>query len=73
MPQGLRVYGSYFGIEFGRPDPGTFEMRVDRCSFRDFFDRHDARPVTTLLCGWDANWMQALDPAIAAYDASAPL
>jgi hypothetical protein len=56
------MYGFYFGIEFGRPDPDTFEMRVDRCFFRDFFDRHGARPVTTVLCGWDANWMQALDP-----------
>jgi len=57
------MYGSYFDIAFSRPDPDTFEMRVDRCFFRDFFDRHDARPVTTALCGWDANWMQALDPA----------
>lgn len=57
------MYGSYFDIAFSRPDSDTFEMRVDRCFFRDFFDRHDARPVTTALCGWDANWMQALDPA----------
>jgi hypothetical protein len=57
------MYGSYFDIAFSRPNPDTFEMRVDRCFFRDFFDRHDARPVTTALCGWDANWMQALDPA----------
>jgi hypothetical protein len=57
------MYGSYFGIEFSRPDSDTFEMRVDRCFFRDFFDRHDPRPVTTVLCGWDANWTQALDPA----------
>jgi L-2-amino-thiazoline-4-carboxylic acid hydrolase-like protein len=57
------MYGSYFAIEFSRPDSDTFEMRVNRCFFRDFFDRHNARPVTTVLCGWDANWMQALDPA----------
>jgi len=57
------MYGSYFDLAFSRPDPDTFEMRVDRCFFRDFFDRHDARAVTTALCGWDANWMQALDPA----------
>lgn len=30
------MYGSYFGIEFGRPDPDTFEMRVDRCFFQRF-------------------------------------
>ena len=66
------MYGSYFGIEFGRPDPDTFEMRVDRCFFRDFFDRHGARPVTTVLCGWDANWMQALDPATSGLQSERP-
>jgi hypothetical protein len=30
------MYGSYFEIAFSRPDPDTFEMRVDRCFFRDF-------------------------------------
>jgi hypothetical protein len=59
----LAAFEVYFDIAFSPPDPDTFEMRVDRCFFRDFFDRHDARPVTTALCGWDANGMQALDPA----------
>jgi len=39
-------------------------MRVGRCFFRDFFARHDAIPVTTVLCAWDANWMRAVDPAV---------
>ena len=50
------MYGSYFDIEFDRPEPDIFEMRVGRCFVRDFFDRHGARPVTTVLCGSDANW-----------------
>jgi hypothetical protein len=33
------MYDSYFDIEFDRPDPDTFEMRVERCFFRNFFDR----------------------------------
>jgi hypothetical protein len=56
------MYGSYYDIDFERVDPATFEMRVGRCFFRDFFARHDLTPVTTVLCAWDANWMQALDP-----------
>jgi hypothetical protein len=50
-------YGSYFDIEFDRPEPGTFEMRVERCFFHDFFALHDAPLVTTVLCAWDTNWM----------------
>jgi hypothetical protein len=57
------MYGDYYDIEFDRVDPDTFEMRVGRCFFRDFFARHDRTPVTTVLCAWDANWMKALDPA----------
>ncbi|GAA2888140.1 hypothetical protein GCM10010472_53100 [Pseudonocardia halophobica] len=57
------MYGDYYETTFERTD-GTFEMRIGRCFFRDFFDRHDARPVTTVLCAWDANWMTALDPAL---------
>lgn len=64
MRQSSGMYGSYFRFEFERPDPDNFEMRVSRCFFRDFFARHDALLVTTVLCSWDANWMRALDPAV---------
>ena len=57
-------YGSYFDIDFDRPEPGTFEMKVGCCFFHDFFARHDAPLVTTVLCAWDANWMRAIDPAV---------
>jgi len=62
--KGFAAYGSYFDIDFDRPEASTFEMKVSRCFFHDFFARHDAVPVTTVLCAWDANWMQALDPAV---------
>ncbi len=58
------MYGSYFEFEFERPDEKTFEMRVERCFFRDFFARHDALIVTTVLCSLDAAWMEAMDPAV---------
>jgi hypothetical protein len=64
MRKSSAMYGSYFDFAFERPDPETFEMRVERCFFRDFFARHDALLVTTVLCAWDANWMRALDPAV---------
>jgi len=64
MRQSSGMYGSYFDFEFDRADRDNFEMRVRRCLFRDFFARHDALLVTTVLCSWDANWMKALDPAV---------
>jgi hypothetical protein len=58
------MYPAYFEWDFGRPEPGLFEMKVKRCFFRDFFDRHDARLVTTVMCAFDVNFMQAIDPAV---------
>lgn len=66
------LFGSYFDFDFERPEPETFEMRVERCFFRDFFARHDALLVTTVLCAWDANWMAALDPAVSGLRAERP-
>jgi hypothetical protein len=58
------LYGSYYDIAFDRPDAGTFEMRVQRCFFRDHFTRRDNPLLTTVMCAWDANWMRAVDPAV---------
>jgi len=57
-------YGDGWDIEFERPTPELFEMNVKRCFWHDFFDRHDARPVTTVMCSWDTSWMRAIDPAV---------
>jgi hypothetical protein len=40
-------YGSYFDIAFDRQDADTFEMRAERCFFRDFFTRHGDTLLTT--------------------------
>jgi hypothetical protein len=58
------LYGKGWDFAFERPDPGTFEMNVGHCFFRDFFDRHDARLVTTVMCAFDVNFLQAIDPAV---------
>jgi hypothetical protein len=39
-------------------------MRVEKCFFRDHFNRHGNAPLTTVICAWDANWMRAVDPAV---------
>jgi hypothetical protein len=58
------LYGAGWDMTFERPEPGDFEMNVSRCFFRDFFARHDATLVTTVMCAFDVNWMQAIDPAV---------
>src|SRR5690349_12846726 len=58
------LYGAAWNIDFDRPEPGLFEMKVNRCFFRDFFTRHDVPLVTTVLCAWDVNFMRAIDPAV---------
>jgi hypothetical protein len=66
------IYGSYFEMPLERQDPGTFEMRVERCFFHDFFARHDARLVTSVLCAWDANTLGGSTLRSAGLGPSAP-
>lgn len=58
------LYGQGWDMRFERPEPQVFEMKVRRCFFRDFFARHDATLVTTVMCAFDVNWMQAINPAV---------
>ena len=54
------LYGAGWDIDYRRPNPKLFEMKVKRCFWHDFFARHDAALVTTVLCAWDTNWMAAI-------------
>ena len=58
------IYGEGWDFDFQRPEPGLFEMNVTRCFFRNFFARHDATLVTTVMCAFDVTFMQAIDPAV---------
>jgi hypothetical protein len=66
------LYGDGWDMTFERPEPQVFEMKVRRCFFRDFFARHDATLVTTVMCAFDVNWMQAIDPAVSGLRAEPP-
>jgi hypothetical protein len=60
----MGLYGKGWDYDFERPDPGTFEMNISHCFFRDFFDRHDNRLVTTVMCAFDVNFLEAIDPSV---------
>ena len=46
--------------------PGVRLLRDEgpRCFCHDFFARHRAPLLTTVMCAWDVGWMQAIDPAV---------
>jgi L-2-amino-thiazoline-4-carboxylic acid hydrolase len=58
------IYGAGWDFDYERPKSDLFEMKVHRCLWRDFFTRHDAPLVNTVMCAWDTNWMRAIDPAV---------
>lgn len=60
----VKLYPAHFEFDFQRPEPGLFEMNVRRCFWHDFFGRHDATAVTTVMCAFDVNFMKAIDPAV---------
>jgi L-2-amino-thiazoline-4-carboxylic acid hydrolase len=35
-----------------------------RKRWHDYFDRHGAGLLATVMCSWDTNWMRAIDPAV---------
>ena len=39
-------------------------MNIRRCFFRGFFDRHDARLITTVMCAFDVNFVKAIDLSV---------
>jgi hypothetical protein len=58
------LYGAGWDMRFERPKFQVFDMKVRRCFLRDFFAGHNATLVTTVVCAFDVNWMQAIDPAV---------
>lgn len=67
MSQLTAMYGKGFDFEFERTTEDgerVFEMRVTRCFFKEFFERHGLREVTTVLCAADSFWMDQIDPPL---------
>lgn len=47
-----------------RPWQDLFEMKVHRCFYKEFFERHEMRLLTTVMCAFDVNVMRPIDPAV---------
>ena len=57
-------YGEGWDIEYDRPRQDLFEMKVHRCFYKEFFERHENRLLTTVMCAFDVNFMRPIDPAV---------
>lgn len=52
------------GFDFAHPadDAGHYVAEVHRCYFHEVLVANDAPHLTPVLCAWDANWIEAIDP-----------
>ena len=59
-----KAYGSTMTFEFIRDGDDSYDFRVTKCFFKEFFERRGVREVTTIICAADAFWMNEIDPAL---------
>lgn len=56
------AYGAEFEFRHPVDTDGEFHADVHRCGYHDFLTRHDAPELTPVLCAFDANWIDAIEP-----------
>lgn len=57
-----RAYGKSFQIIHENHAEGGFVAKVKRCGYHDFFLRNNAEELTRVLCRWDNNWSDEIQP-----------
>jgi hypothetical protein len=57
------VFGDGFVFERERDDNEAYLLNVRRCFWHDFFTRVNIPDLTRVLCEFDRNWFEAIDPA----------
>jgi hypothetical protein len=56
-------YGAGFTFEHERDDNQAYLVNVRRCFYHNFFVANGAPELTPIFCDFDANWIDAIDPA----------
>ncbi|WP_165422865.1 L-2-amino-thiazoline-4-carboxylic acid hydrolase [Ktedonosporobacter rubrisoli] len=56
-------FGAGFHFERERDDDQAYLLNVRSCFYHNFFVDHEAPELTPLFCDYDANWIEAIDPA----------
>lgn len=55
-------YGAEFTFVHSVDSPEAFHTDVRRCGYHDYLVRNEAPELTRVLCAFDANWYEAIDP-----------
>lgn len=55
-------FGKLFEIETTGDPKTQFTNHVTRCGFHEFFKRHGVPELTRLMCSWDENWYNEINP-----------
>jgi L-2-amino-thiazoline-4-carboxylic acid hydrolase len=55
-------FGAAFRFEHPHDDGDRFYADVHRCGYHELFTQHGAPELTAVLCAFDTNWIQAIDP-----------
>ena len=57
------VFGAGFVFTHPRDDDEEYVAQVERCYYHEVLRANDAARLTPVLCAFDANWIEAIDPA----------
>lgn len=55
-------FGGGFDFERAHDDADIYQVNVRRCFHHDVLSEHQAAHLTRILCDFDANWIQAIEP-----------
>jgi len=56
------AFGSSFVFERERDDDEAYLLNIRRCFWNDFFARAGVPELTRVLCEFDRNWFEAIEP-----------
>jgi len=57
-----RVFGRALEVDYSTDRETYFYADVRRCQMFAFFEAHGAPALTRVMCGWDRNWFEEIDP-----------
>jgi hypothetical protein len=60
----VAAFGARFTFRHPADDYSRFHADVHRCFFHDVLAKHGVPELTPVLCAFDRNWIDAIDPAV---------
>lgn len=57
------AFGGGFLFSHPKDDPDRYTAQVERCYYHDVLKANGAEHLTAIFCAFDANWIEAIDPA----------